>query len=295
MTVLIDPPRWPAHGTVFSHLVSDESLAELHAFAARAEIPPRAFDHDHYDVPARRYDDLVAHGAVPVRETELVRRLLASGLRVRSPDRTPNRSSVLPGLSDAWRSTLPGSPTLGRMLVDAWSEPHRHYHDVRHLAFVLDRLDELSHGDPPRPVVLAAWFHDAILTGRHGQDESDSADLAERHLTGVVPGSEVAEVSRLIRLTANHAPETGDDNGAMLCDADLAILSVIPGRYDVYVRDVRLEYDHLTPQQWRDGRRAVVDRLLTLDTLYNTSRGFSSWEDDARGNLQRERAWLDMD
>ncbi|MGB4917365.1 MAG: DUF4031 domain-containing protein, partial [Propionicimonas sp.] len=72
MAILIDPPRWPAHGTHFSHLVSDASLAELHEFATAAGIPHRAFDHDHYDVPARRYDDLVAHGAVPVRETELV-------------------------------------------------------------------------------------------------------------------------------------------------------------------------------------------------------------------------------
>ena len=46
VTVLIDPPRWPAHGRVWSHLVSDESYDELHAFAARerhsrARIRPR--------------------------------------------------------------------------------------------------------------------------------------------------------------------------------------------------------------------------------------------------------------
>ena len=56
--IYIDPPRWPAHNTVFSHLVSDTSLAELHSFAADAGIAFRAFDLDHYDVPARRYRDL---------------------------------------------------------------------------------------------------------------------------------------------------------------------------------------------------------------------------------------------
>ncbi|MBO9705640.1 MAG: DUF4031 domain-containing protein, partial [Arthrobacter sp.] len=59
MTVLIDPPFWPAHGTVFSHLVSDASLEELHAFAAAADIPERAFDGDHYDVAARHFERLV--------------------------------------------------------------------------------------------------------------------------------------------------------------------------------------------------------------------------------------------
>ena len=60
MTVLIDPPAWPAHGMLWSHLVSDASLDELHAFAAANGIQARAFDLDHYDVPDRRYDELVA-------------------------------------------------------------------------------------------------------------------------------------------------------------------------------------------------------------------------------------------
>ena len=30
MTVLIDTPLWPKHGTVWSHLVSDSSIDELH-------------------------------------------------------------------------------------------------------------------------------------------------------------------------------------------------------------------------------------------------------------------------
>ena len=82
MTVLIDPPMWPAHGRLWGHLVSDSSLEELHASARAAGLPERAFDLDHYDVPAERHGDLVAAGATPVSAHELVRRLVASGLRV---------------------------------------------------------------------------------------------------------------------------------------------------------------------------------------------------------------------
>lgn len=83
MSVLIDPPMVPAHGRVWSHLVSDSSLDELHAFAETAGIPLRGFDRDHYDVPGEFYEQLVAAGAEPVTSRELVIRLVASGLRLR--------------------------------------------------------------------------------------------------------------------------------------------------------------------------------------------------------------------
>jgi hypothetical protein len=82
MTVLIDEAVWPAHGTVWAHLVSDSSLDELHSFARRAGIPERAFDHDHYDVPLERREALITLGADPVSGRELLRRLQRSGLRV---------------------------------------------------------------------------------------------------------------------------------------------------------------------------------------------------------------------
>lgn len=87
MTVLIDQPRWPAHDMLWSHLVSDDSLEELHAFAESMSIPRRGFDRDHYDVPEYRYDDVVAAGAEPVTMRQLVERLQASGLRVSQRER----------------------------------------------------------------------------------------------------------------------------------------------------------------------------------------------------------------
>lgn len=83
MTVLIDPPAWPARGRLWSHLVSDTSYAELHDFAHRSGVPSRGFDRDHYDVPAEHYSALVAAGAVPTSSRELVARLSAAGLRRR--------------------------------------------------------------------------------------------------------------------------------------------------------------------------------------------------------------------
>ncbi|MFF8645079.1 DUF4031 domain-containing protein [Streptomyces sp. NPDC015345] len=81
MTLYIDPPTWPGHGRMWSHLVSDVSHEELHAFAAAIGAPRRAFDGDHYDIPSERYEDAVRAGAVEVGSKELVRRLTGAGLR----------------------------------------------------------------------------------------------------------------------------------------------------------------------------------------------------------------------
>lgn len=87
MTVLIDPPNASGHGRLWSHLTSDASFDELHAFAATLGIAPRGFDRDHYDVPAEWYDAVVAAGATPVSSRELVRRLVVAGLRRRKFER----------------------------------------------------------------------------------------------------------------------------------------------------------------------------------------------------------------
>ncbi|GGS80562.1 DUF4031 domain-containing protein [Streptomyces griseoviridis] len=81
MSVYVDPPAWPGHGRMWSHLVSDVSYDELHAFADRLGLPRRAFDRDHYDLPAHRYADAVRAGAREVGSREVVRLLRAAGLR----------------------------------------------------------------------------------------------------------------------------------------------------------------------------------------------------------------------
>jgi Protein of unknown function (DUF4031) len=91
VTILVDAATWPGGGRLWCHVVSDESFEELHAFARRCEIPERAFERDHYDVPAERRAEVVAAGAVEVSSRDVVRRLTDAGLR-RPKHRPPPRS-----------------------------------------------------------------------------------------------------------------------------------------------------------------------------------------------------------
>ena len=267
--IYIDPPLWPAHNTHFSHLVSDTSVEELHAFADAAGISRRAFDQDHYDVPAHRHADLVAAGATAVDGATLVRLLIASGLRIPARERA---ASLVHPLRRRWEQLLPGVPELGAELLNRWGEPHRRYHDRRHLLQTLEALHRLDCRD--RPVLLAAWFHDAVYDGVPGSDEEASAALAEELLPAAgIGSSEVAETARLVRLTAGHEPGPGDHRGALLCDADLAVLGRDPDSYDRYAADIRLEYRHVDDASFRAGRSAVLRTLLGRERLFHTARG----------------------
>ncbi len=183
---------------------------------------------------------------------------------------------------------------VGQELVEAYDSPARGYHDLWHLTEVLDHVDELA-AEASGPggldtVRLAAWFHDAVYDGAAG-DEERSADLAVARLTPLgLPGEQVAEVARLVRLTAGHAPSDGDADGAVLCDADLAVLARDPAGYAAYVAGVRQEYAHVPAGLFTAGRAAVLRDLAARDPLFRTRTGRARWERAARHNLATELA-----
>lgn len=179
-------------------------------------------------------------------------------------------------------------------LLEAWADPSRAYHDLRHLTEVLDRLDVLAdagEGFPDVPVRLAAWFHDAVYDGRPGAEER-SARWAEEALAGLLPEGTVATVARLVRLTETHRPAADDPAGRALCDADLGVLAAPSPRYDAYAADVRREYAAVPDAAFRAGRSAVLGDLLSRPVLFHTAYAREHWEPRARANLSREVAEL---
>jgi predicted metal-dependent HD superfamily phosphohydrolase len=202
-------------------------------------------------------------------------------------------------LLESW--PLGGAEDLRDRLLAAYDDPSRGYHDRQHLAEVVAHLDVLR-GELPRPeieamqwppphlhaVLLAAWFHDAVYDAG-GDLEERSAVLAEQELpaAGCAPDL-VAEVARLVRLTASHRPQPDDVRGAVLCDADLAILAAPPERYAEYVRGVRAEHAEVDDTLFRAGRAAVLRELAAGEHVFHTATGRELWEDAARANLAAE-------
>lgn len=100
MTVLVDAAVWPWRGRRWAHLVSDESLEELHAFAAALGVDRRLFEGDHYDITAWWRERAIAAGAVPVDSRELIRRLRSAGLRLTPRQRAEAKRAPRAALGD---------------------------------------------------------------------------------------------------------------------------------------------------------------------------------------------------
>jgi predicted metal-dependent HD superfamily phosphohydrolase len=195
---------------------------------------------------------------------------------------------------EAW-AELAGDSQTSRTewsaLVAAWSEPHRRYHDLAHLAAVLGLVGELGEAADLDAVRLAAWYHDAVYDPQRPDNEEISAQRARAGLRGLVDDERAAEVERLVLLTAGHDPAPEDRNGAVLCDADLAVLAAPPESYAAYASAVRAEYGHLSDEEFTAGRTAVLEHLLALPTLYRTP-GAQPWTEAARANMSAELVLL---
>lgn len=208
------------------------------------------------------------------------------------------------GLLDQWRAAAVAAGAggdaeihaVGTGLLRRWNEPHRRYHNVAHLTAVLAVVDRAQgYSDRPDLVRLAAWCHDAVYDPRAGGDANEraSADLAAGLLTGLgVPAEAVSEVVRLVLLTAGHRVGPEDRDGALLCDADLAVLASPAADYDRYAAAIRAEYAHVPDPAFRAGRAAVLRGLLALPVLFHTPELARSAEQPARENLRRELARL---
>jgi predicted metal-dependent HD superfamily phosphohydrolase len=185
----------------------------------------------------------------------------------------------------------PEAAAVGDDLLSRWAEPHRSYHNLAHLRAVLSHLDRL--GPAAGTVRLGAWYHDAVYQPGRADNEERSAGLARDGLPaiGLEPGV-VSEVLRLVHLTAAHRAEPADTDGAMLCDADLAVLGSPPAGYETYRRAVRAEYAAVDDGAWRRGRSQVLEEFLGRDHIFATETGHRLWERAARENLSRELGGL---
>ena len=190
-------------------------------------------------------------------------------------------------------------------LAERWSTPERQMHNVRRLMNTLTHIDEISSSaHDPDILRVAAWYHGAFLNKaleiKLGGFQANFAstrciDHAHNRLTKLgVPEEVVARVDELIAfLTRHRAPRT-DFDAQVLVDADLACLACSPQDYKKLRTSLRAELSELDDLQFTKARMALVKKLLSYETIYQSPLG-SAWEDTARANLEVELTRLERE
>jgi predicted metal-dependent HD superfamily phosphohydrolase len=179
--------------------------------------------------------------------------------------------------------------TTFEMLAERYAEPHRHYHTLTHIDACLTWLDWFrALARHPEEVELALWFHDAVYDPRAGggQNERESAQLAYDALRelGVVR-AKLERIAGYVLATEHHAAAQGD--AALVVDLDLTILGARRPEFDRFEEQIRNEYAHVPEDQFRMGRRSVLESFLGSSAIFRAPQIRDELEARARENLQR--------
>ncbi|MGB3186523.1 MAG: hypothetical protein WBG36_15750 [Ornithinimicrobium sp.] len=190
----------------------------------------------------------------------------------------------------------------GMFIIHSWTEPHRAYHCLRHVADMLTVLPRLCRQESTLTdhVVLlanvATWYHDVAYDPRAtpGSNEQRSASIARDHLHRLgAAGEDIDAIEALIVMTVDHRAQAPDSAvsaellGAFH-DADLWILSAPAQRYREYARQVRDEYAHVPAPLFASGRSVILRDFMARDHVYRTSYARAHWEQSARNNVGAE-------
>lgn len=185
------------------------------------------------------------------------------------------------------RLTIGDASQVFDRLAEAYSEPHRAYHNSAHIRDCLEQFDRArDFAERPDEVEAAIWFHDAIYDPRAKDNEVRSAEWASSALTNAGADSEVVRrVSHLI-LATKHDAEPQSPDSRLLVDVDLSILGRDPAAFDAYDRAIRREYEWVSETDYRTGRTAVLQKFLDRPRIFLTPP-FKPLEAAARRNLER--------
>jgi len=188
-----------------------------------------------------------------------------------------------------------GLPT--KQIESSWNEifssyqgPDRFYHNLVHISDMLTLCEQYrSHIEQPEVVAISIWFHDIIYQVDRKDNEKRSAERATFYLQhSALTTTEVELVYQLILATQHHQLSIAYPDLAYLLDFDLAVLGRDWDNYLLYTSQIRKEYSIYSAEQYRLGRKKVLQHFLGRETLYFTVIGQELWEEKARANLKME-------
>lgn len=178
-------------------------------------------------------------------------------------------------------------------IVDKLSEEQRYYHNFAHIAHMIAEFKETKHLlKEPDSVEFAIWTHDI----NHDTKQENNEELSREFATGITCNSTRFDynafkyaVKDMIHATTKHKPPKHNQNSDLLyfLDYDLAIFGREEKEFDEYETLIRAEYSHVSNEDFKKGRTAVLNKFLKRNSIYFTNYFKDKYEKQAINNLER--------
>ena len=198
------------------------------------------------------------------------------------------------GTEERWRALwdrvgAAGDPSPAyRDLVRRYSEGHRAYHTLDHIAHGLAEFEAVRGlAGTPDGVEWALWYHDAVYDTHASDNEERSAELALRVASRAALPADVATQAARHILASKHREPPADPDTQVFVDVDLAILGQPWDRFSAYEGEIRREYRWVPSWLFRRKRRALLKAFLARPFIYCTRHFRESYERRARENIAR--------
>jgi predicted metal-dependent HD superfamily phosphohydrolase len=173
-------------------------------------------------------------------------------------------------------------------LTEAYSQPHRRYHNLGHITHCLAEFDRAGGlAERPNEVEVAIWLHDLAYDPRATDNEEMSAFLGRKILA--TAGTEefvLNRVDELILATKHGQPPVSAD-AQLLLDIDLSILGQPSDVFDAYDENIRMEYSWVPAAAYGAGRSSVLSAFLNRPRLYFTDHFERLYGLQAKANMTR--------
>lgn len=173
-------------------------------------------------------------------------------------------------------------------IIGRYSEGHRTYHTINHIACCLQALDDVrDHIHDIFCVELAIWFHDVIYDPKNSDNELKSAEFARECLIVMdVPKEKTGTIENYIRKTKHPSqPVLADEK--YLVDIDLNILGASSDEYFIYEHAIRQEYSFISLDKYIIGRKQFLEAMLNKKSIYTTEYFRSKYEVQANVNIRK--------
>lgn len=169
-----------------------------------------------------------------------------------------------------------------------YSQNTRFYHNLWHIESVINELLFVKNYIADFDTILfSAFYHDIVYDANKHDNEEQSALFAEKILKRLnIEQSVVEKCKEQILSTKTH--ESTNNDTLFLLDADLSILGQIESKYTEYQQNIRKEYSVFSNEQYRKGRKKVVEFFLVKKQIYKTDFFINKYENIARSNLKNE-------